>query len=309
MYPLKLTSVLKDIIWGGTALSEKFNKGQIGQKIAEAWVLACRNDGQNIIENGLLSGKSLEELYPDIDSFPLLIKLIDANDRLSVQVHPNDSFAKSEGLPAGKTEMWYILDAKPDAELVCGLKKDIEFTNDDIRKAAENGTLESYLNTVKVKKGDVLFIPAGLVHAIGSGILIAEIQQNSNTTYRMYDYNRRDKDGKTRELHIDKALQVINNSLPCEITKPIEFENASGVIRKTLCKCEYFNAETMSINNGEYRFNENKMRFFLCLEGNGEFIFNNETYSFEKGDAYLCPEAIGEYTVRSSECELITATV
>ena len=309
MYPLKLTSVLKDIIWGGTALSEQFFKGEPGQKIAEAWVLACRNDGENIIENGLYKGQPLSVLYPDKDKFPLLIKLIDANDRLSVQVHPDDKYAHEHGIPAGKTEMWYILDAKPGATLVYGMDRNASYTDDDLRCAAKDGSLEKYLNIVEVKQGDVYFIPAGLVHAIGSGILIAEIQQNSNTTYRMYDYNRRDKDGNLRELHIESALEVIDKNPRTQDTKSKTKLSENGIIIDNLCKCNFFNVEKIKIEKNTYKYNGNEMRFFICLEGEGEFVYDNISYKFKKGDGYLMPKELSSYIIKTNnKCELISAT-
>lgn len=309
MYPLKLDSVLKDIIWGGTRLSESFNKGKNNQKIAEAWVLSCRNDGENIIQNGNFAGKPLSEIYPDKDSFPLLIKLIDARDKLSVQVHPDDNFAKQSGLPAGKTEMWYIIDAEPGSKLVYGLKDGENISDIEIKTAAENGTLENHLNFVEVKKGDVFFIPAGLVHAIGSGILIAEVQQNSNTTYRMYDYNRVGSDGKTRELHIDKALEVINRNSSQRINNQTKIVCTDNVRYSRICSCSYFNVYTLSLENATHDFKtENHMNFILCLDGQGKIIHNEIEYKFEKGDAYLLPEDISVFSISSAGCHIMHVT-
>lgn len=308
MYPLKLKSVLKDIIWGGKLLSEQYGKGDKDQKIAEAWVLSCRNDGENIIENGEFAGKPLSELYPDKDNFPLLIKLIDACDKLSVQVHPDDNYAKKEGLPAGKTEMWYILDAKEGAKLVYGMNKDIPLSDDEIKLAASNGTLEKYLNYAEVKKGDVFFIPAGLVHAIGEGILIAEVQQNSNTTYRMYDYDRKDKDGNKRELHIDKAVEVIDKALPYANNNVVLEEETDGVTLSLISKCEYFTVKTLKLANKSYKCGSDKMLFALCLDGGGEFLYENSSYSFTKGDSYLFPEGTGSFDIRTENCEIMLVT-
>ena len=308
MYPLKLGSVLKDIIWGGTLLSEQYGKGEKGQKIAEAWVLSCRCDGENIIENGKLSGKALSEIYPDKDNFPLLIKLIDACDKLSVQVHPDDNYAKKEGLPAGKTEMWYILDAKPGAKLVYGMRKDIPLSDSEIKKAADDGTLEKYLNYCEVKKGDVFFIPAGLVHAIGEGILIAEVQQNSNTTYRMYDYDRRDKNGNRRELHVDKAIEVIDKSLPHGDNEKKIIEKTDCAVRTSLCECEFFKAHSLDIENGSYKIDPDEMFFVLCTDGCGEIVHEGICYPFEKGESYLFPKGTGSFEIKAEKCELLLAS-
>lgn len=309
MYPLKLESVLKDIIWGGTRLSEQFSKGEKNQKIAEAWVLSCRNDGENVILNGDYAGKALSEIYPDKDNFPLLIKLIDASDKLSVQVHPDDAFAKQEGLPAGKTEMWYIIDAVPGAKLVYGMKNADTLSDEQIKAAAENGTLENYLNYVEVKKGDVFFIPAGLVHAIGAGILIAEVQQNSNTTYRMYDYNRCGTDGKPRELHIDNAIRVMSKNSPDATSDQTDIVSDDKIKYTNICSCEYFNVYTLDIKNSSYKItSKDNMNFILCIEGQGEIVYNGSKYRFEKGESYLLPEDISEFEIRSSECQVMHVT-
>lgn len=310
MYPLKLDSVLKDIIWGGTRLSEQFNKGNIGQKIAEAWVLSCRNDGENVILNGEFSGKPLSDIYPDKDNFPLLIKLIDASDKLSVQVHPDDTFARQEGLAAGKTEMWYVIDAKPGAKLVYGIKDEQKIADDDIRTAAQNGTLENYLNYVEVKKGDVFFIPAGLVHAIGEGILIAEVQQNSNTTYRMYDYNRCGADGKPRELHIDKAIKVMNRKASQLINAETRIVSKENEKYTRICSCSYFNVYILDLKDASHEFKETKnINYILCLDGEGKITHNGYDYTFKKGDSYLLPEEIKSFSVSSSDCKIMHVTL
>ena len=184
-YPLKLSAVFKEIIWGGTRLKEEYGKVCDLDKLAESWELTVRPDGMNVITNGEYAGMTLGEyLGEEAKGFPLLIKLIDACDKLSIQVHPNDEYAmKNEG-EYGKTEMWYIVDALPGSKLVYGLSG---YDPDTFRKALADGECEKYLNYVDVKKGDVFFIPSGCVHAIGAGILIAEIQQSSKVTYRVYD--------------------------------------------------------------------------------------------------------------------------
>ena len=213
---LKLGAITKKIIWGGERLAREYGKGTPGEKIAESWELTSRTDGVNTIiggkYDGMLFGDWLEANKAavskdwDGERFPLLIKLIDAEADLSIQVHPDDEYAKEKEGEYGKTEMWYIVDAEPGAQLVYGLRN---YDKDSFKQAVAEGTLEQYLNYVDVHKGDVFFIPSGCVHAIGAGILIAEIQQSSNVTYRVYDYNRRGADGKLRPLHVEKALDVI----------------------------------------------------------------------------------------------------
>lgn len=306
MYPLKLSSVQKSALWGGTRLSEEYGKGTPGDAIAEAWVLSCREDGCNRIENGRFADMTLDKLPGLPRPFPLLIKLIDARDKLSVQVHPNDFYAREAGLPAGKTEMWYIVDALPGAEIIYGVMPGV--SKDTLKEAAENGTLEPYLRRRPVKKGDVCFIPAGLVHAIGSGILIAEVQQNSNTTYRLYDYDRRDAQGHKRQLHVEEAIRVLDSSLPHSEAVPEVLEQTGSSEHVRLCHCPYFTVDRLRLDGKLYPWHFSEMTFCLCLEGTGEFLCNGIAYPFQKGDGYLFPEPMSDITVSGSGCELLTAT-
>lgn len=225
---LKLAPCFKDYLWGGRRLVEEYNKQYSGEILAESWELSCHPDGPSVIINGQYAGKTLQE-YIDTEGkdvlgencrrfkeFPILTKFIDAKDNLSIQVHPDNRYAlKNEG-QYGKTEMWYVMDAGEDAYLYYGFKQEI--SREEFARRIEEDTLLDVLNSVRVQKGDVLFIEAGTIHAIGKDILIAEIQQNSNITYRVYDYGRTGKDGKKRDLHIEKALAVTNRVpiiLPC----------------------------------------------------------------------------------------------
>lgn len=309
-YPLKLIPDRKSIIWGGKQISELFNIGTKGENIAEAWMLTVRPDGVNVIENGEYAGTSLSEYIEKAgqeniygkDEFPLLIKIIDACDKLSVQVHPDDEYAKTHGLDAGKTEMWYILDAKPGATLVNGLKDGVNAQL--VGEAAKSGKLEKYLNYTPVKKGDCFFIPAGLVHAIGEGILIAEIQQNSNTTYRIYDYERRDKNGNKRELHIESACEVIKEKFDLENTRVNEvIYEKDGVKVTLLCLCEFFSAKNHEIEKGNLISinTDGKMLHLMCVGGNGYIECEGEKYEFKKGDSYLIPLAIKEVKVYTED--------
>lgn len=217
---LKLKPAFKDYIWGGTKLRDDFGFKSDLKKIAEGWMLSCHKDGENIIDGGKFDGKTLSEVINETgkdilgtkaqkyDFFPILIKLIDAKDNLSVQVHPNDDYALRVEGEYGKTECWYVIDCDEGAELIYGFKKKI--SNEEFRKRIEDNTFLDIVNHVKVKKGEFFFIESGTLHAIGKGILLAEIQQNSNTTYRVYDYNRLGADGKPRELHTEKASTLQN---------------------------------------------------------------------------------------------------
>lgn len=310
-YPLLLLPVTKKIIWGGTYLSENYNIGENGESIAEAWMMTSRPDGTNLIGNGDYKGMSVseyiemcsvDEVCGSFDAFPLLIKLIDANDRLSVQVHPDDVYAKNNKLDAGKTEMWYVVDAKPGAKLVCGIKDKTAPTYEEILSYNENGTLSEHLNYVDVSKGDCFFIPAGLVHAIGAGIVVAEIQQNSNTTFRLYDYDRVGKDGKKRELHIKQASEVIKTEFDVKATVNTVTQNADGCKITILCDCNLFSAEKYNLKSGSsFSFCRDAMQNLLCLDGNGYISYLGEKYEVKKGSSYLIPKNIKNYSVCSAD--------
>lgn len=314
--PIKVKPIFKEIIWGGNRLKTDYNKVSDLNNIAESWELTARDDGMNTIIGGEFDGLTLQEYFEingfgvitnkkSIDRFPLLIKFIDAEDNLSIQVHPDDSYAEAKANSLGKTEMWYIIDAKPGAKLVYGLKPGC--TVQDFKKAIDEGTVEEQLNFVDVKKGDVFFIPSGLVHAIGAGILLAEIQQNSNITYRVYDYNRIGKDGKPRELHIEDALNVIVNRTAFEIEKMRFSTNAKNP--NLLASCEYFNVEKFFVDAPiQFSANVESFNSILCLDGNGKIEYNGEEFSLCKGDSYFIPAGIGSYSV-SGNVEIIVSKI
>lgn len=311
LYPLKLTPVLKSAIWGGHRIFDTFSIGSADEKSAEAWMLTLRPDGVNRIENGEAAGMTLEDYASKVGmaalceakDFPLLIKIIDANDRLSVQVHPDDAYAAAHGLDAGKTEMWYVLDAEPGATLVCGLKDGV--SAEDMRRAVVNGTCEALLNAVPVQKGDCFYIPAGLVHAIGRGILIAEIQQNSNTTYRLYDYDRVGADGKKRELHIEKGVEVIKTSFDEDeaLTNRVVTDEAA-LTEKILCRSRFFEAKSVMLSGGRSFALSEHMTHVLCVSGAGVLHCNGEAYPLRRGESYLIPAGLtcSLSTEGSTEC-------
>jgi mannose-6-phosphate isomerase len=302
--PIKLNPEFKEIIWGGNRLKKEYNKISNLNNIAESWELTVRPDGMNTILGGEFDGYTMEEYInkngfsvvtnKSLDRFPLLIKFIDAEDNLSVQVHPDDEYGLKYANSLGKTEMWYIIDAAPGAKLVYGLKSNV--TNDMFKKAIEDGCVEEMLNYVPVKKGDVFFIPSGLVHAIGAGILLAEIQQNSNITYRVYDYNRIGKDGNPRELHVNDALNVIINRNEDEINK-IRYSKGK-ISDNNLANCEYFSVDKYNLN-GNICLNADTDSFnsILCLDGTGSIKFNDEIFPLAKGDSYFIPAGIGKYEI------------
>ncbi len=311
-YPLKLKPVTKYIIWGGNYLKDNFGYKSDDDNIAEAWITTCRPDGVNIIENGEEAGTALdayiekagkENVYGDFEDFPLLIKFIDANDKLSVQVHPDDAYAKANGLDAGKTEMWYIVDAKEGASLVYGLCDKIKPTAKELLEYNEQGKLAEKLNFVPVKKGDCFFIPAGLVHAIGEGIVIAEIQQNSNTTYRMYDYDRVGKDGKKRELHIEKAAEVIKTEFDGNFISGKVVDETKTI----LCDCELFSVGKFIVTGCDLSIEGGTMTSIICLDGNASIMCDGKEYAVSKGDSYLLPKALSGVTVKGNKCEIIVS--
>lgn len=275
--PILLSSICKDIIWGGNRLAREFGKGSgKDERIAETWELTVRADATNMIASGELSGEPLCELY-GTENFPVLIKFIDAEKDLSVQVHPADEYARENEGDLGKTEMWYVVDALPGAQLVYGLRDGV--SKEDLKKAVEENKINECLNYVDVHSGDVFFIPAGCVHAIGGGILIAEIQQSSNVTYRVYDYDR------GRELHIKKALDVIELRTESEIDK-IRYSCADKIDRELLADCEIFRVEKKnSINCKEIEGNCDKFRHLLIISGKGKV----GTLDIAAGSSVLLP--------------------
>lgn len=291
-YPLLLKPVIKDYLWGGTRLITEYGFETDLSKAAEGWMLAAHKDGTNLVLNGELEGKSLTEALKAFggkdEHFPILIKLIDALDRLSVQVHPEDSYAMEvEGEP-GKTEMWYIVDCEEGAQLIYGFKSEI--SKEEFEKRIVDNTLDEVMNYVPVHKGDLFFIEAGTLHAIGKGILIAEIQQNSNTTYRVSDYGRLGADGKPRELHVKKAIDVTKTEAPRlpygkvgEVT-----EYSFGSVRK-LAECEYFSVKSVSLDGG-FGINLPYFVSILVLDGNVTLKYEEGIIEAKKGDSIYVPE-------------------
>lgn len=267
--PFLLKPAAKDYLWGGSRLNDDFSKNINMQPLAETWECSTHPDGPSVIASGEFEGMELAELlrrfpefigehprsnpYLEAGELPILIKFIDAKKDLSVQVHPDDEYARNkEGELFGKTEMWYVLDAAKDAKLVYGFYHDMD--KKKLRHSIENGTVEKYLQKVPVHRDDVFFIEAGTVHAIGAGALIAEIQENSNLTYRLYDYNRRDKQGKLRELHVDKALDVVDLRRSSEPRQPLRvLKYQRGWASELLCRCQYFQVERMLLNTESCR--------------------------------------------------------
>lgn len=310
---LKLKPSFKDYLWGGKRLVEEYRKDYSGEALAESWELSCHPDGPSVIANGKDAGLSLSQYIEKygretigtacgrFEDFPILIKLIDAKDKLSIQVHPDDAYAlKNEG-QYGKTEMWYVLDAKEGAYLYYGFAKEV--SREEFAERIENNTLTEVLNAVPVQKGDVLFIEAGTIHAIGQDILIAEIQQNSNVTYRVYDYGRVGKDGKPRDLHIEKALAVTNRA---PLLRSRSFEPYAA-------KCDYFTVRKLHLDGSVTReligfADETSFVSILALDGEGSITSGGEELYFQKGDSLFLTAGSGEYRIKGS-CQALVTTV
>lgn len=291
-YPLLLKPIVKDYIWGGTRLKTDFLIDSDLEILAEAWMLSCHKEGTNLVINGEFSGKRLDEVlreWNEFDStFPILIKLIDASDKLSIQVHPNDSYALQKEGEFGKTEMWYVIDALPDSKLVYGFNRNID--KQEFKERIENNSLDEVLNYVNVKKGDVFFIPSGTLHAIGAGILIAEIQQNSNTTYRVSDYGRLGIDGKLRQLHVEKALEVTNTE-PMAVSLNSEYEviTHSYGSEKILAECEYFKSSVLELDGELKLSNKDSFLSVLVLEGEIQILYGDERIKAVKSESIYIP--------------------
>lgn len=310
---LKLKPSCKDYLWGGARLKEEYGVEYEGSVLAEAWELSCHPDGPSYITNGKYAGKTLQE-YIDGEGkevlgihcrrfrdFPVLTKFIDAKDNLSIQVHPDNRYAlKNEG-QYGKTEMWYVMDAGKKAFLYYGFKREI--SKEEFARRIQEDTLLEVLNAVPVQKGDVLFIESGTIHAIGKDILIAEIQQNSNVTYRVYDYGRVGKDGKKRDLHIEKALAVTNRV-------PIIKDNSSY---PHVADCDYFTVDKLNLDGKVMKkmegiVTEDSFASILILDGEGKISDDEEVLDFGKGDSFFLSAGSGRYTVEGT-CDALITTI
>lgn len=316
-YPLQLCGVTKSPIWGGTRLIKDWHKASDCPTVGESWELTVRKNEKCTIKNGMLCGKTLDEaiaLWGDAltgggfgaEDFPLLIKLIDAEDDLSVQVHPDDTYAARVENDRGKTEMWYIVDAAEGAELICGLADGV--TQEDYAKAVKAGDVMSALKRQKVAVGETYFIPAGLPHAIGKGILIAEIQQNCDRTYRVYDYDRRQPDGSLRELHVEKALEVIRPFSADEIDT-IRYSRVSGDYDRAhlLAHCDFFRVEKLTVGGKVTSLPNGGMRHLLCLAGRADLTCGGKVYTLEKGESWLLPAVLADVTATGNATLLISS--
>lgn len=306
IYPLQFVPILKERIWGGEKLKTVLNKPIESVTTGESWELSTVEGDVSVVTNGELQGRSLMDLIDEMPNeilgtsvykkfgkqFPLLFKYLDAREDLSIQVHPNDALAKERHNSFGKTEMWYIMQADKDARIIVGFK---EKSNADAYVAnLENKSLLSILDAVEVKPGDVFFLETGTVHAIGAGLVVAEIQQTSDITYRIYDFDRVDAQGNGRELHIDLALDAINYEKTDTYKSYDKAMNQSNAV----VDCPYFTTNFIPLE-GELAVSKNGDTFtvYMCVDGVFELEYNGVKYSYKKGDTVLVPAAIQSFAM------------
>ncbi len=319
MQPMKLQCAVKGYVWGGTRLHTQFDLPMPEDKdrLAEAWVLSCHRDGEDVITNGKFAGRTLCDVLANegkafcgtnaaaFDFFPVLVKLIDAADNLSVQVHPSDAYALEHEGQLGKTEAWFILDCAEDAEIIYGFAQ--EMTKDEFRAAIKDGTLLDKVRRVKVKPGELYFIPSGTLHAICRGILLAEVQQNSNVTYRVYDYGRL-VDGKPRDLHIAQALDVTNLSPMENGGKPLgPPQKKDGYTETLLTQCEYFTAYCLNIEEkAELNVDGTSFVSLVGLDGNAVLLHDDNALTLYKGESIFLPAGLGRVEILGKAQVLMT---
>lgn len=305
--PFLLGPAAKSYIWGGTRLNDDFSKNIQLDPLAETWECSTHPDGTSVVRSGVHKGRLLSEVLEENPQYlgdkmrsgpllPILIKLIDAKQNLSIQVHPDDEYAKRhENGSMGKTEMWYVLDAEPGSQLIYGFHSNMN--KKLVRSSIYQGSIEKYLQKVPIRKDDVFYIEAGTVHAICAGALIAEIQENSNLTYRLFDYNRTDKQGRKRDLHVDKALDVINYSASQAPRQPLRvLKYTPGCATELLCRCQYFQVERQLINTERCRemaslqTSGDTFQVLLCTDGCGVALYDPcESICFFRGDCIFVP--------------------
>ena len=308
LYPLKFTPILKPTIWGGKKLSDILNKSinEI-EPCGESWEISGVADNISEVSEGLLKGETLIELiqkYKGLligekvyqtfgENFPLLIKFIDANQDLSIQVHPDDTLAKKRHNSFGKTEMWYVIDAEEGSSLISGFNK--ATSRDEYLEYFNSGRLMSLLNSEQVTNDDVFFLPAGRVHTIGQGLLIAEIQQTSDITYRIYDFDRVDKDGNHRELHVDEALDAIDFNFHNDYKTTYDEQQPEVELTAN----DYFVCNRLLINSRTIKEYSKVDSFviLMVLEGSGVIEAGNGAYEYVKGDTYLIPAERNELII------------
>ncbi|SFB11011.1 mannose-6-phosphate isomerase [Lentibacillus halodurans] len=312
--PIFLQPAFQEKIWGGDKLKIVYNYDIPSERTGEAWVISAHPNGPSVIENGPLKGKTLADAWESHgelfnktadhkEAYPLLVKMLDANDDLSVQVHPDDQFAqKVESVPYGKTECWYVLDAEPEAEIVFGHHAE---TKEQLTRMMNNGEWDELLRRVRVQSGDFVYVPSGTIHAIGGGIVILETQQSSDTTYRVYDYDRTDVDGNKRGLHLDKAAAVTN--VPHQMPELNQEESVSGGLTMTkLVENDYFRVSQWTLNGDAEQMMEADFLQISAIKGNATLTTNGKSFEIEKGTNFILPHGVGKYAL-SGKAEFVVS--
>ena len=306
LYPLQFTPILKERIWGGTKLKSELGKLTSSDNIGESWELSTVEENVSVVSNGAFAGLSLNELiekYPTEilgrkvhdrfgKQFPLLFKFLDAREDLSIQVHPNDELAKKRHNSLGKTEMWYVMHANPGSRLIVGFNG--KSSPADFMKNLDQKTLPSILNQIEVKKGDVFLLETGTIHAIGAGIVVAEIQQTSDITYRVYDWDRVDAHGKSRDLHLDLAIDAINY----DVTQSKKHYAKAANTSNPVVDCKYFTTDFLPLE-GEVKINKTGETFtvYMCVEGSFELETSGGKYNYRTGDTIFIPAHLTDFTL------------
>lgn len=306
IYPLTFIPILKEKIWGGNKLKYLLNKPIISNSTGESWEISTVEGNVSIVNQGVYIGKSLNDLialFPEEllgkstykrfgKQFPLLFKYIDATEDLSIQVHPNDALAQKRHQTFGKTEMWYIVQADPGARLIVGFKEKSNVS--EYLQHLSDKTLLSFLNQEHVFEGDTFFIETGIIHAIGAGVVLAEIQQTSDITYRIYDWDRVDDKGNERELHLDLALEAINYDDTNTKKEYTSIENKGS----ELVSCPFFTINRLLLNGLlKYQKDEASFVVYMCIEGSFQILYNEIRYDYKKGDTILLPASLTKYTL------------
>jgi mannose-6-phosphate isomerase len=325
LYPLQFKPIYKQYIWGGRNLEKIGKKIPPGEIVAESWEISDHDDDVSVVANGKLTGRSLRELIhtyttdicPETENgrFPILIKYIDANRRLSVQVHPDDEYARAHESPTelGKNECWYVMDAPAGAELILGVTKGM--TKERFRELIEIGRIEDGLTRYPVTKGDFIFIKSGTVHAIMEGIMVCEIQENSDTTYRLYDWGRLGTDGKPRPLHLDKALDVINylpeSEYDAYVKKlAIPYNRSTKNTVHTFVRSKFFNIDLIKYSHDfETEFQGEHFHTLNIVGGAGSMQWREGELEFNTGDTLLVPCTVRDYTIRTAEVDVLRASL
>jgi mannose-6-phosphate isomerase len=320
LYPLKFRPILKERLWGGAKLKEVLGKPIVSDITGESWELSTVKGDVSVISNGSLEGKSLQDII-ESDSeqllgksvverfgkeFPILIKFIDAKQDLSIQLHPNDELAKERHDSFGKTEMWYIMDADPKAELIVGFNKDV--TKEEYAESIDNDTLLDLLNYEQVKEGDTFFINTGKIHAIGAGVMLAEIQQTSDVTYRVFDFNRKDKEGNLRELHTELALDAVDYEKKDDFK--VSYNQGLNKVSE-MVDCPYFKTNFIQLTENLELDTTNRDSFtiFMCVGGEAVIKTTEGEVSIKKGETALLPAITKKISLQSKGVKLLEVTI